>query len=305
MQNKKPKCYIPHEYMNDSNYTKSSFYKNMFIEDIIHTIIPVSLKRNEDDFKVKLNCNEKDLNLIKNILNSLNRTYGEEYDISRLVLNTIEEITRNIAWYGESIFEICKISDIDIKMLSLLPDKFIDFKFFYIQIPPKNNDKTLYPKIIPNKLLWKISVPQILQKNYSFKTILSRIDQFDSHMPKSMKDDLYSGNNISAFDYKKYDEKNFLYVNELTKDWGWDQRKWTANDKTTDFYSLYKQLKFRYSLSIFREHIIFELNNLFLNLNINATIKLENAVTSNEYKDKLEKYLKGQITYDEIIKFLY
>jgi len=305
MQNKKPKCYVPHEYMNDSNYTKSSFYKNMFIEDIIHKVIPTSLKRNEDDFEVNLDCNEKDLDLINNILNSFNRTYREEYDISKLVLNTIEEITRNIAWYGESIFEICKVSDIDIKMVSLLPDKFINFKFFYIQIPPKNNDKTLYPKIIPNKLLWKISVPQILQKNYSFKTILANIDQFSSFMPKSMEKDFYAGNNISIYNHEKYDEKNFLYVNELTKDWGWDQRKWTSNDKTTDFYNLYKQLKFKYSLSIFREHIIFELNNLFSKIKVDATIKLENTVTSNEYKDNLEKFLSGQITYNEIIEFLY
>lgn len=305
MRNKNPKCYLPHEYMNDSNYTKSSFYKNMFIEDIIHTIIPVSLKRNNDDCNAILDCNEKDLDLIKNILNSFNRTYREEYDISRLILDAIEEIARNIAWYGESIYEICKVSDIDIKMVGLLPDKFIDFKFFYIQIPPKNNNKILYPKIIPNKLLWKISIPQILQKNYSLKSILANIDQFSSFMPTSMEKDFYTGNNISIYNHEKYDEKIFLYVNELTKDWGWDQRKWTANDKTTDFYNLYKQLKFRYSLSIFREHIIFELNNLFSKIKVDATIKLENTVTSKNYKNKLEKYLKGQITYNEIIEFLY
>ena len=305
MQNKKPKCYLPHEYIYNSSGSKHSFYKTMFIEDIMNKIIPISLERNKYDCKAVLDCNENDLILIKNILNSFNRRHGEEHNINRLILNIIKEIVRNIVWYGESIYEICKVSDNNIKMVELIPNNFFDFKFFYIQMPPKKNNKILYPKIITNKLLWTISVPKILEKNYSFKTILLQIDQFDSFMPKAMKNDLYKNNNTSSYDYKKYDEKCFIFVNDLTRDWGWDQRQWTSNSKTTEFYNIYKQIKFRYSISILREHIIFELNNLFFRLGINAKIKLENVITQNEYKEKLENFLKGQITYDEIIKFLY
>ena len=277
----------------------------MFIEDIMNKIIPISLERNKYDCKAVLDCNENDLILIKNILNSFNRRHGEEHNINRLILNIIKEIVRNIVWYGESIYEICKVSDNNIKMVELIPNNFFDFKFFYIQMPPKKNNKILYPKIITNKLLWTISVPKILEKNYSFKTILSQIDQFDSFMPKAMKNDLYKNNNTSLYDYKKYDEKCFVFVNDLTRDWGWDQRQWTSNSKTTEFYNKYKQIKFRYSISILREHIIFELNNLFPRLGIEAKIKLENVITQNEYKEKLENFLKGKITYDEIMKFLY
>lgn len=70
----------------------------MFIEDIINNIIPISLKRNENEWI--LDCSENDLNLIKNIFNSFNRTYRDEYNINRLILNTIKEIARNISWYG-------------------------------------------------------------------------------------------------------------------------------------------------------------------------------------------------------------
>lgn len=305
MQEKKPKCYLPYEYIDNSNYTESSFYKNMFIEDIINNIIPISLKRNENECKAILDCSENDLNLIKNIFNSFNRTYRDEYNINRLILNTIKEIARNISWYGEAIYKICKISDDDIKMIGLIPDNFINLKFFYIQLPPKNNKMPLYPKTIPNKLLWKISIPQILQKNYSFKTILSHIDQFDSFMPKSIKNDFYQGNNIPEYDHKEYAKKRFLYVNELTKGWGWDQRQWTSNDKTTEFFNLYKRLKFQSSIAVFREHIISELNSLFFKLKIDAKIKLENIISSDEYKEKMKTFLNGQLSYNEIIEFLY
>lgn len=305
MQEKNPKCYLPHEYINNSNYTESSFYKNMFIEDIINRIIPISLKRNENDCNATLDCNEEDLDLIKNILNSFNRTYREEYDISRLILNTIQEIARNTLWYGESIYEIYKLSVNDIKIIGLIPSSFIDLKFFYIQKAPKHEEKMLYPRIIQNKLLWRMSIPKILQKNYSFKTVLSHIDQFDSFMPKSIKNDFYQGNNIPEYDHKEYARKRFLYVNELTKDWGWDQRQWTSNDKTTELFNLYKRLKFQGSIAIFSEHIVSELNNLFFKLEINAKIKLENMISSNEYKEKMKTFLNGQLSYNEIIEFLY
>lgn len=305
MQNKKTKCYLPHEYIYDSDKIKHSPYKTMFIEDIMNNIIPISLEGNKDDCKAILDCNENDLNLIKSILNSFNRTYKEEHNTNRLILNTVKEIVRNICWYGESMYEISKLSDSDIRLVGLIPNNFFDFKFFYIQIPPKKNNNFLYPKIIKNKYLWKISVPKTLQKKYSFKTILSRIDQFDSLIPKVIQNDLYKSNNISNYDYKKYNEECFIYVNDLTRYWGWDQRQWTSNSKTNEFWNIYKRIKFRYSMSIFRDHIVCELNNLFFRLGIDVTIKLENMITQDEYKEKLGNFLKGKITYDEIIKFLY
>ncbi len=303
VQDKKPKCYLPYEYMNKSNHHRA-FYKRMFMEDIANKIIPISLRRNEDKFKVIIDCEEDNLDLVKNILNSFTRTRKEQYNIRRLVKNIIEEIARNIVWYGESIYEICKVSDTDIKMVGLIPRNFIDFKFFYIQLPPKNSEKKLYPKIVSNKLLWKIEIPKVLQKNYSFKTILSRIDQFDSFMPKSMKNDFYQGYNLSTYNQQKYEEKCFLFVNDLTSDWGWDQRQWTSNSKTTEFCNIYKRLKFQYSIAIFREHIISELNNLLTRLEIDAKIKLEGLISSDEYKDCVEKYINAQITYKEVFEFL-
>ena len=56
MQNKKPKCYLPHEYIYNSSGSKHSFYKTMFIEDIMNKIIPISLERNKDDCKAVLDC---------------------------------------------------------------------------------------------------------------------------------------------------------------------------------------------------------------------------------------------------------
>ncbi|MFY4842494.1 hypothetical protein ACOTWI_09185 [Aliarcobacter butzleri] len=305
MQNKKPKCYLPYEYIYNSNGTKHSFYKTMFIEDVMNKIIPISFERNKDNSKTILHCNKNDLNLIKNVLNSFNIRQGKEDNINKLILNTIKEIARNIAWYGESMYEICKVSDNDIRVVGLIPNNFFDFKFFYIQMPPKRKNNFLSPKIINNKYLWKVSVPKILEKNYSLKTILSRIDQFDSFMPKAMKNDLYKNNDTSSYDYKKYDEKCFVFVNDLTRDWGWDQRQWTSNSKTTEFYNMYKQIKFKYSISILREHVIFELNNLFFRLGIEAKIKLENIPSSNEYKEKIENFLNGQLSYNKMMEFLY
>ena len=303
MQEKKPKCYMPYEYMNESNYNESTPYKHMFIEDITNRIIPISLRRDDDNCKATIECNNNDLDLIKSILNSFS-DHEENYNINNLVKRAIEGITRNIAWYGESIYEIYKISDEEIKLISLRSTNFTDLKFFYIQKPPKNTEEKLPPKLISNKLLWKISIPPELQKNCSYKKILSSIDLFDSSMPKTMKNDLYQGNSLSNYDTKKYEEKRFLFVNELTKDWNWDQRKWTSNDYTTEFFNHYKRLKFQLALTIFREHVVTELNNLFRRLEINAKINIEGLFSSKEYEECIKKYLNDEILYKDIFSFL-
>lgn len=302
MPEKKPKCYMPHEYINESNYAESTPYKHMFIEDIKNRIIPISLRR-EDNCKATIKCSDNDLDSVKSILNSFN-DYEEKYNINELVIKVIESITKGIASHGESIYEIYKISDNEIKFIRLRSHNFIDLKLFHIQIPPKKTDERLLPKFISNKSLWKISIPQELQKNYSYKRILSSIDSFDFLMPKSMRDDLYQGNNLSRYDTKKYAEKRFLFVNDLTKDWNWDQRKWTSNDYTTEFFNHYKRLKFQLAVTKFREHIIIELNKLFIRLGINARINLEGLFSSKEYEECIKKYLNDEIQYKDIFNFL-
>lgn len=303
MQKNELKCYPTHLYRGDSNYGRGH-YKHMFIEDVVTGIIPIHLNSDDDKSKASLECNDCDLDLIKNILNSFTQ-YGEKYNIDRLIKDAIEGIARDIAWYGESIYEICKISENEIKFISLIPTNFIDLKLFYIQTPPKNTEKRLFPKFINSKNLWKISIPKSLQKNYSYKKVLSSIDLFDSTMPKPMRDDLYQGNSLSTYDSKKYREKQFIHVNELTRDWGWDQRKVFANSETTPFFNQYKLLKFKQSQTIFREHIVSELNSLFSKLRIDAEVKIEGLLTSKELEEYIKKYLNDEIPYDDIFKLLY
>jgi hypothetical protein len=276
----------------------------MFTEDIRNSIFPISLRRDEDTCKITFKYNKNDLNLIESILNNFNQ-YGSKHKIDELIKSAIEGIGRNIIWHGESIYEIYKESDEAIKIISLIPTNFIDLKFFYIQTAPKNTEKKLLPKFINNKLLWKISIPKELEKNYSFKTILSSIDEFDSHMPKSMRNDFYQGNNISSYNTKKYEEKRFLFVNELTRDWGWDQRKWTANDDITEYFNNYKRFKFQAALTIFRKHIITELNNLFSRLEVDVIIKVEGLLTFEEYEKNIERYLNGDMSHAEAYKILF
>lgn len=301
MQENKLKCYLPHEY-SSSSYDNNSFYKNMFIDDVATGIIPIKLNRDEDTIEITIDADEKDLKLVKSILNSFN-TYSETYDVKELAEYAIESIARDISWYGDAIYEIYEVHKDDekqIRFIGLTPDKFIDLKFFYIQIPPKEEGKKLLPKFIANKSLWKISIPKNLQNIYSYKRILSSIDKFDSLMPKAFQDDLHNGkNNYYNYDTKKYREKQFLYVNDLTSEWGWNQRS-MSDELTTEFYKNYKYIKFNLSQAIFREHIVNELNNLFKKFNLEVSIKIEGLATSKDYEQHIEKYINNDIGYDNV-----
>lgn len=300
MQKNKLKYYMPYEYSRNS-YDGSSFYKSMFVEDIKNGIIPIRLNGDEDTIKITIDADEKDLKLMKSILSSFNE-YSETYNIEKLVKYAIKGIARDILWHGDAIYEIHEEHENDekqIKFINLIAEKFVDLKFFYIQIPPQ---KSLPYKFVNKKLLWKISIPKELQKKYSYKRILSSIDKFDSSMPKTFKDDLYNGNNnYYNYDSKEYRKKQFLYVNELTSEWGWNQRN-TSGEYTTEFFGNYKYLKFKLSKAIFREHIINELNTLFKKLDLKASINTEGALSSMGCKELITKYINNEIEYDDIFK---
>lgn len=300
MQENKFKCYMWHQYKEDS-YNPHSFYKNMFIEDIRAGILPIKLSRNKDSTKVIIEGNESNSEIFKTILNSFNRRY-ETNSIEKLVKYTIESIATDISWNGKAMYEIYQ-TDKNISFINLFSDKFIDLKFFYIQIPPK---KSNFPyKIINKKHIWEISIPKKLEKKYSYKKILSSIDKFDSLMPKPFKERLDNGD-ISSLNYnrKEYREKQYLYVNNLTSDWGWNQRI-TIDDITTEFFNNYKYLKFKLSQAIFREHIINELNILFKKFNLDISIKIEGIATSKDCENQIEKYKKNEISFESIFNLDY
>lgn len=296
MQENKFKCYMPNEY-DGYSYNSSSFYKHMFIEDVSRGIIPIKLNQEEDKTKIIIDGNDSDSAKLKTILNSFKRN-SETTNIEKLAEYAIENIATNISWYGTAIYEIYQENDNELKFINLIPDKFIDLNFFYIQIPPKKN--RLPYKFIKKTDIWKISIPKELQRKYSYKRILSSIDKFDSLIPKPLQDNLLNGNNESfKYDSKKYREKQFLYVNNLTSDWGWNQRI-MRDEFTTEFFTNYKYLKFKLSKALFREHIIKELNKLFKSLEIEVSIKIEGILFSKDYEKQIQKYISNEIGYEDI-----
>lgn len=296
MQENKVKCYMWHEYENTTSQ-KSSFYKNMFIQDVVTGFFPIKLNHDEDDIQAIIEGEDKELDILKSILNSFNRN-SESYDENTLVKYAIEGIAQEIAWSGDAIYEIYRENDKEIKFINLISSKFINLYFFYIQLPPKN--KPLAYKFINKKSIWKISIPKSLQKKYSYRSILSSIDKFDSIMPKAFKNDLYNGSN-SYFNYDstKYKEKQFVYINNLTSEWGWNQRS-MSDDVTTEFFKNYKYLKFHLAQAIYREHILNELNNLFKSINLKISIRLEGVASSKDHEEHIKKYLKNEVGYEEI-----
>jgi len=296
MQENKFKCYMWHEYKRSSN-NKRSFYKNMFIQDIVTGILPIKLNYEEDHITAIVEGEEKESDILKTILNSFTRN-SESYDMNRLVKYAIEGIAQEISWSGDAIYEIYRENGKEIKFISLVPDKFINLFFFYIQIPPK--DKPFSYRFINKKSIWKISIPKSLQRKYSYKSILSSIDKFDSIMPKAFKNELYGGSN-SYFNYDttKYKEKQFLYINDLTSEWGWNQRS-MSDDVLTEFFKNYKYLKFHLAQAIFRDHILNELNNLFKSINLKISIRLEGVASPKDHEEHIKKYLKNEVGYEEI-----
>ena len=243
----------------------------MFADDIHLALMPISgHTERKKGFTVELHGEEEDCDKAKEIIGSLGAY--DRHDTAAMVCDAVDNIARHLAWEGQATYEIVKDNE-QIYIFGFTPNYLFKVMFWYLQIIPRG-DWNLWNRkftLIRNKSVWKVVIPFELGGVRGFKRVLRKLGKYSQLGPQFFRRDLERGLTTEHYDFREYARNSEIYVNRVTKKWGWNRRDWSQKN-CTEFYSFYKMLLFRHAQALLREHIINEINNLLERLSIKAKL---------------------------------
>ena len=98
------------------------------------------------------------------------------------------------------------------------------------------------------------------------------------------------------FNTKHYTQETKLFIARATERWGWSQRDYNS-ENWNEFYGMYRTITLKWAQACMREHIIKELNQLFLRLQIDAEIVVKGLPTAWEILKIRQQMCEGKISF--------
>ena len=169
---------------------------------------------------------------------------------------------------------------------------------YFLQIIPRG-DWDLWKKkyvVVPAGRIWYLEMPPALGGRNGYKNILRRLRKFERIGPEFWRKDLEHGVQSKGFDLQRYVRNCEIYHGQITKIWGWNRRDW-SQERCTEFFTFYKLLRFSWAQATLREHIVGELNGLFVRLGIECELKVTGLPTPYDILQTNSELLEGRISF--------
>ena len=274
---------------------------SMFIEDIHIGVMPLSGRfRQTTNFSVDLQGSPDDEHRAMAILQSLTRgdVHGRP-DLRDLLSDSVNEIARYLAWSGRVVYEIIRGEESgEAWQLYNFTDKRLLRAFGnYIQIIPKA-DRRRWRKthvVIPGEDIWKIKMPKALGGCRGYRKILKKLRKFPRLVPSFLTNETDNTEWTTYFSNELYRKEIEVFVTKTTARLGWHMRN-SGLRIWTEFYAMYRIVTLKWAQACIREHIIDELNQLFLRLHIEAKIVVEGLPTAKQILRIRQQMCEGKIS---------
>jgi len=276
--------------------------EHMFQEDVVSGIMPFNGEsKNFLNFKVKFTGKTKENKDAINICKSFNSD-SYRHDETDIICDCIENIARSLSWSAEAIYEIIINEEKDKLYFSeVTPANIYPIPFGLLQIQSKLEDDQKKYAFLQDKNLWTIKIPCILGGKNGYKGILHNLKKFNSFGPKFS---IESNEFLYFIDHATYRHKNHIFNRKATLNWGWDLRDIDREDKT-EIYQYYQDLTFFWAQAVLRDHIVNELNSLFIRLEINSKIELLGIPTPKEILEFRKEMIDGNKSFNDVLKFIF
>ena len=231
------------------------------------------------NFNVEISGN--DLEEAKSILNSL-KNYPET-NVTRLVCDVVNTLGNQLSYSGIIRHEIVESEHY---YLSHIPEQsFYDLKYFFVQVVPKEQREVSSKSFIfkEAKYVWTLTLPKKVCHWKTYRKILKGLAENTNMLPPHVELAGLAQSSID-FNFENYNKETSKYIYKILNDIGGNQRE-SRPELVTEFYLIHRILRLNLSKTLIREHIIDELNLLFLRLNLDAKIIISELPTSKSVKE--------------------
>lgn len=271
---------------------------HMFTEDISLAVMPIGGRTDKHkDFSISFNgSNSDECERAKRLIGTISRY--DKHDEKAMVCDAVEEIARHLAWEGCAVHEIICEEDSEIDLHGFTSKRLVKLPGYFLQLIPRQ-DWDLWKKkfvIIPAKAIWYVEMPVGLGGRAGYRRILSRLKKFEHIGPKFWRKQLESGDPKINFDFQEYVRNSAIYYSRITKTWGWNRRDWSQK-RSTEFFTIYKTITFRWAQAVLREHIIAEINRLMVRLQIKCKVNVTGLPMSKEIQQIRRELEEGTVSF--------
>jgi hypothetical protein len=270
----------------------------MFIQDVSAGLMPYRSSEN-DKYDAKISGPPQAVEQALIILASLERY--DRRDEKEVVADAVREIALSLSWYGLAPYEIAQNEDGAFQLSGFTAKRLFRLPFFILQWVPKA-DRNIWPRrfvVLPRRIVWLIEMPKELGGYRGYKRILKRLSRFRWTAPAFWSEDLQRGQiRERSFDFSEYRRALDIYHTRATRVWGWNGRD-TSSRNRNEFGLFYRIITFQWAHAVLREHIVRELNSLFVRLGIEAEIQMSGLKTPEEILKIRDAMVAGSISYSK------
>lgn len=280
---------------------------HMFVEDVHIAVMPIGGRFSQlRDYFVEMQGSSEPEPQAIALLQSLARSeHSNRPNLKELLSDSVNQIAFYLASGGRSVYEIIRDMENDEAwQLYSFTDKRL-FSVFgkYIQKIPKVDQK-LWKKayvIIPKEDIWDIAMPKVLGGYRGYRTILKKLSRCSRIVPSFLMDEMSQQKWPLYFNTENYRREMDLFVAKTTAHFGWPMRNLGLKN-WTEFYGIYRFITLDWAKACLREHIINELNQLFLRLQIDAKIVVTGLPTAEETLNIRNQMCEGKISLAQAVK---
>lgn len=273
---------------------------HMFTEDLRLGVMPIGGRTHKNrTFTIQFEGMQDDKQRAIEICRSIGRDRYRGHDPTAVVCDAVNEIAQCLTWYGRAVYEIVREEDRSIfSLYSFTTQRLFKIFRFYIQWIPSADQKVFKKRLVvlPSRDVWNIGVPKILGGTKSYQRTLSKLRRFHTTGPEFWRSDLQAQRQSPGFNFQDYVQAKKVRDSRLTKRWGWNRRDTTLNH-TTEFFYFYRTITFNWAKALLREHIIDQLNRLFVSLLINSKIVVSGLPLPDEILEVRRKMALGNIPF--------
>ena len=283
---------------------RSHHYESMFTQDIALGLVPYSGISSSKNITTEIEASDTDRLLAQSVLHSVSRFEGRG-DIESCIFNAIRKIAENISWSGCAHFEVLHGKK-QVYLLGFTSVNLYKLPLYYLQIVPRE-DRGIWGRkgsLIRDSKIWRIEIPSELGGLKEYKKTLNMLQNHNSIGPRFFQKDIERGITNNYFDFNKYQRENSISLNRATTNWGWNRRD-RNQEYCTEYYTVYKEIRFKYAQAVLIKHIVSEINSLFKRIELDAVVNVFGKPSPSEIM-QLEKDLwLGRIVFDEALDVLY
>jgi hypothetical protein len=278
--------------------------RHMVTEDIYHAIMPTGHYGSGNNvYRVSVTpSSERVAACLEVALTSDERAY----DLASAVSTFVTRAVTVILYDQEALFEVVFDKDANPRAFWLAPFPFGKVKtsrtvvrqMVPAEIQRERRLKHGYVEI-PKGDVVRFSFPASLGGKQGVAKLLTGLERLRGLVPQ-FAESAYGRLGEVGVDSTAYYHLRQCAIGQVTARLGWPGR-WLMDEKTTEIYSLFRQLKFRHSLALIREHVLEELNRAIgpalRRVGLEGQLVVSGLTTSQEAEARVKALLDGSLTF--------